>query len=572
MFKTMNMKNFNFSHSLVFPLLVSLAVMMVSCNLDFRPSDEIDGPQLLNNIEGATSVMDGCYALLKDEVEYIGYQSGNTYVRHYFQMAEFPADNTCLSSRTTDPLYEATAYMMTDNLKNVGTLWMLAYKVIFMCNAVIENLPTGAAANNQLVGEAYFLRALMHFHLVTLYARPYVMGRDNAGVPLRLTSENTAITRAPVGQVYDQVVEDLKQAANLMGESRGNHGYPSHDAALGLLSRVYLYMGMNDEVVKTVNSMLGGEGSGAAKLDNDFANYFINAKTSDETLFCIAHKITDNKAQSSIGSMYNGDGGGWGEVYPSNPLLYLYERYPSDVRYTAFIHPQQPKVKQEGVFVYFPDPDSPDDMSGRQVLVKLLTADGDDYTFKDDDGNTCRVHQVMVQGEYKEWHVTYKGEDCLARVHEQLATRTTDYNPQYFVTKLGYQDAQPHLSSPVMLRWAEVLLNRAEAYAKLNEDEKALADVNDIRTRAGIPQEGLFSTAQMHGYDNVLDIVLDERRLELAFEGHRRMDVYRNERNMDRRFPGAQPWEVVPYTANKIQYPIPNAEWTVSGIAQNPGY
>ena len=128
------------------------------------------------------------------------------------------------------------------------------------------------------------------------------------------------------------------------------------------------------------------------------------------------------------------------------------------------------------------------------------------------------------------------------------------------------------LSSPVLCRWGEVILNRAEAYAKSGQDAKALADVNVIRTRAGIPAEGMFAAGNMHGYDNVLDVVLDERRMELAFEGHRMFDVYRNKRDMDRRYAGAQPFKIVPYTEPHIQYPIPNNEWTVSGIEQNPGY
>ena len=128
------------------------------------------------------------------------------------------------------------------------------------------------------------------------------------------------------------------------------------------------------------------------------------------------------------------------------------------------------------------------------------------------------------------------------------------------------------LSSPVFIRWGEVLLNRAEAYAKLGQNAEALADVNTLRTARGISAAGMFSTADMHGYDNVLDIVLDERRMELAFEGHRMFDVYRNRRSMDRRFGGVQPWEVIDYRDNKIQFPIPYGEWSVSGIEQNPGY
>jgi hypothetical protein len=76
----------------------------------------------------------------------------------------------------------------------------------------------------------------------------------------------------------------------------------------------------------------------------------------------------------------------------------------------------------------------------------------------------------------------------------------------------------------------------------------------------------------MHGYTSALDVVLDERRLELAFEGHRLFDLIRNKRTIDRRFPGAQPWEIVQPDYPKLQYPIPNNEWTVSGIQQNPTY
>ena len=96
--------------------------------------------------------------------------------------------------------------------------------------------------------------------------------------------------------------------------------------------------------------------------------------------------------------------------------------------------------------------------------------------------------------------------------------------------------------------------------------------MNAIRARAGIPSEGMFATDNMHGYTDVLDVVLDERRMELAFEGHRMFDVYRNRRNMNRHFGGVQPWEIVDYRDDKIQFPIPYVEWSVSHIEQNPGY
>jgi hypothetical protein len=164
----------------------------------------------------------------------------------------------------------------------------------------------------------------------------------------------------------------------------------------------------------------------------------------------------------------------------------------------------------------------------------------------------------------------YEGEKCPARIDLALMQRNTF--PNYYISKFSYQDGDPMLSSPVFCRWGEIVLNRAEAYAKLGQTAKALDDVNMIRARAGIPAAGMFSTGNMHGYTDVLDVVLDERRMELAFEGHRMFDVYRNRRDMDRRFGGVQPWEVVKYTDDKIQFPIPYGETSVSGIPQNPGY
>ena len=550
-----------------------------SCNLDTFPSDELNSDLLLQDAKGAEYIMDGCYAVLKDEVDFLGYASGNCYVRHYFQLSEFPADNICLSAHTTDPLYEATAYMMTDGLKNVGTLWMVAYKVIYMTNTVIETLDPTKAENNQLLGEAYFMRALMHLHMVTLYAQPYSFGRDNLGVPLRITTSSEGIKRNPVGEVYDQIVADLRKAADLMGKSRvpGNAGYPCKEAALGVLSRVYLYMEDYDKCIATVDEALNGA-SADSKLEPQatFPNYFANAKTSKETLFCVVHETTDDRGQSSIGSMYLKDGIGWGEIYPSDPLMYLYERHPEDVR-MRFILPQYSGKTGMKVYVTVPASEGNPEAPHIKYVTNLIDNAGE-YSFKGSDGNTYPIEKRMVNGEakadpagpYFEYHTNYMGEDCLVRINNDVTLRTGYTIPMIFISKFSYQDGNPMLSSPVFCRWGEVILNRAEAYARSGHDAEALADVNVIRTRAGIPN---YSVGDLQGYENVIDIVMDERRLELAWEGHRHFDMCRNKLKMDRRYAGAQPYKIVdPTTEPHIIYPIPNNEWTVSGIQQNPGY
>lgn len=607
-------------------LTVALGMMLgfSSCNLDYFPSDEMNSSLLLQDSKGAEYIMNACYALMKDEVEFLGYQSGNYYARHYFQLAEFPGDNICLSSHTTDPLYEATAYMMNDGLKNIGTLWMVAYKIIYMSNNVIGTLDASNPDNNQLLGEAYFTRALMHLQLVTLCAKPYSFGRDNLGIPLRTSVGSEETKRESVGKVYDQIAEDFRKAADLMGASRGNAGYPCKEAALGLLSRVYLYMGEYDKCIAAVNEALNGA-TPDSKLEkgDDYVNYFRNAKTSKETLFCIACETTDDRGQSSIGSMFLKDGIGWGEIYPSAPLLNLLERYPTDLRLTGFTVPQYTNkpdtvfvkewdaAKREwkdrsdyadwidykthpehkglpipseyivGIYnerVYFADPETPDGglSSGRTCLSFRLVNTGGTYTFNDSlvagpaNKQDYTVLTKTVNGEYQEYYVHYKDVDCEARVYKNISERNT--NPIIYVNKFSYQDGNPMLSSPVICRWAEVILNAAEAYAHNGDATNALKYVDIIRDRAGIPAAGMFSS-NMHGYTSALDVVLDERRMELAYEGFRPHDMFRNKLKMNRQYPGAQPWKIIdPMTENHIIYPIPNNEWTVSGIQQNPGY
>ena len=565
---------------------IAFAVMLGfnSCKLDYFPSDELNSEVLLSEESGAQYIIDGCYAMLKEEHEYLGYASGNTYIRHYFQLAEFPADNTCLSGRTTDPLYQAACLKMTDNLQNVGTLWWVAYKVIFTANSVIGGFKEGQSKEcDQLLGEAYFLRALMHFQLVTLFAKPYILGTSNPGIVLRTSTNTETTTRATVGEVYDQVVADLLKAADLMNKPRidpknPNPGYARKESALGLLSRVYLYMGENQKVIDVVKEM----GDPVAYLEKDFATYFANALKSKETLFAVAHTALETRGQSSIGSMFLNDGIGWGEVYASDPLLNLYERYPDDVRLSYIVMQEETDKKNPltgKTVVFFPTKaDSTDFRSNTYAEVKS-DASGKYCEITDEAGakKKYRINEIKVNGmnkpdaagEYTKYSVTYEGEECTARIMKFPVLRFTF--PNYFVTKFSYQDGDPMLSSPVMLRWGEVLLNRAEAYAKLGKNAEALADVDAIRARAGIPAEGMFSS-NMHGYDNVLDIVLDERRMELAFEGHRMFDVYRNGKKMNREFGGVQKWEIVENTDPRTQYPIPYGEWSVSGIEKNPGY
>jgi starch-binding outer membrane protein, SusD/RagB family len=113
----------------------------------------------------------------------------------------------------------------------------------------------------------------------------------------------------------------------------------------------------------------------------------------------------------------------------------------------------------------------------------------------------------------------------------------------YYISKFSGQDGSPTLCSPVFIRLAEVYLNRAEAYARKNDVPDAVADLNMIRSNRLIPAEG--KTINDYLYDEntiadneIMDIVLKERRIELAFEGHRIFDLLRNGKDIVRNYWG----------------------------------
>lgn len=110
----------------------------------------------------------------------------------------------------------------------------------------------------------------------------------------------------------------------------------------------------------------------------------------------------------------------------------------------------------------------------------------------------------------------------------------------------------------ILLRLAEMYLIRAEANARLGaSDATVLADINVLRTRAGA------APVTASGQAALLDAVLAERRLEMAFEGHRFFDLRRLGKATSK----------LQIDANKLLLPIPQAERDVNkNLTQNPGY
>jgi hypothetical protein len=114
-----------------------------------------------------------------------------------------------------------------------------------------------------------------------------------------------------------------------------------------------------------------------------------------------------------------------------------------------------------------------------------------------------------------------------------------------------------------VIRISEMYLNRAEAYARMGAatEPQAQADLNTIRNRAGLVS--IFPTGTA-----LIDAILKERRIELAFEGQRWFDLTRLGMNIPKETVAA-----IPFTDYRILPPLPVADLQVNkNLAPNPGY
>lgn len=529
-----------------------LALVVTGCEIDKFPYDSIASEELFEDAEGLESATLGNYALLKGDAD------GNGFMPQLHRLAEYPGDNVSLSGTTTDPLFYTYNYNNLATSSRSNDFWTSGYKAIVGCNRIIEMGTEGDSPEmDQLIGENYYLRAMAYFQLVNIYGRPYTQGTSNLGVPLKLSSDiSDAPDRNTVGEVYDQIVEDLLKAESLMTINKTN-SYATKEAAQALLSRVYLYMGENQLAIDYADEVI--ESGRFTMLSTDQLPLYttLNPDDNSETIFCFKYleESDYNHGWYTVGSLYATiQGSGWGEMYASRTYLDLLLQNPEDSR-LGFIEPQYlyDDNGDRTPVVYWVNDDY-------QYVFQYITEDGDSVSFTMD-GQTYDVLSEDSDGRTLYYFMDASGTKQYVIRDYEMAQRNG--YPKFYILKTSLQEDVPHLWSPVVSRLAEMYLNRAEAYAKLGNTGEALANINIIRERAGIPT--YQDATDFPEGQSILDVVLDERRMELAYEGHRKFDVFRNGRTMDRRYPGTHLngnspyYEVSPDDPRVIEY-IPESQ------------
>ncbi|AZA85162.1 RagB/SusD family nutrient uptake outer membrane protein [Chryseobacterium lactis] len=541
-----------------------LLLSITACNIDRSPYDSQESEIILNDPTGLQTITLGNYALLKGDA------SGGGFFNNLYRIGEYGGDNIDISGTTTDEFFYYYNYRSIKNNGRSNAIWNAGYKSIIGCNKVILKIPEGKdAATDQLIGENYFLRAYVYFSLVNVFGKPYNQGTSNPGVPLKISDDvNDLPARATVGQIYDQVVSDLKKAEQLMTVDKDNI-YASKKAAQALLSRVYLYMENNDKAIEYAEKVINS-GKYSLLSNADLPSYATKTpETNKETIFAFKYNRDGDYSDGwyTIGSMYaNIQNVGWGEMYASSSYLDVINQNPQDAR-LKFISPKYNSPTTPVAYWVQQGTNSTGGITYNYIFQKTFQQGGNTY-FTINNVNYQVLSEVLPS---KTSYYFMNSNNTKTYINLDNDMDKRNGYPKFYILKCSLQEGVPQLWSPVILRLAEIYLNRAEAYAKKGNSAAALTDINVIRTRAGIPVYSSVPSGQ-----TILDIVLQERRLELAFEAHRKYDIFRNKLTLDRNYPGTHlngnnPFYTVPSTNNRIIEYIPEQQIQIQpNLTQNP--
>ncbi|WMI65726.1 RagB/SusD family nutrient uptake outer membrane protein [Aestuariibaculum sp. YM273] len=546
-----------------YTILFSIPMVFTSCDLDRSPFTEISADDLFQDPGAAQSATLGNYLFLKGDKGYDGW------IDDLHRMSEYSGDNVMISGGTTDDLYFFYNYQRNPNNYRAERFWSNSYKAVVGANRVIESLTKGNSdAEDQVIGENYYIRALVYFQMGNIFGRPYNQGTSNLSVPLKITSDiNELPDRNTVGEVYDQVISDLLKAEALMNENKGA-SFASKGAAQALLSRVYLYMEDNAKAIEYADKVIN-EGPYSLLSPERFAVMnTLPPSDNEEAIFSVTLTkdidIPGNEDWWTIGSFYaNIDGVGWGEMYASQPYLKLLNQSENDLR-GSFIDPQY-LLDENGdriPAVYWVEDNT-------TYHFSHTTDNGSTITFEFE-GNTYTLMSEEINGRTQYYFNGPSGRQDVTFDYDM--DKRNGY-PKFFILKASQQENDLHLWSPTVSRLAEMYLNKAEALAKQGADQLALDNINILRARAKADE---YTLTNLPEGKTVFDVVMDERQLELAFEGHRKFDVYRNGLTMDRRYPGthlnnSNPYPQIPATENVIIELIPEQQILIQpSLEQNP--
>lgn len=423
----------------------------------------------------------------------------------------------------------------------------------------IDDASIDEGLKKRLKGEMKFLRAIWYFDMTAKVG----------GLPLITKvfqiNDEFNLTRNSSDEVFEFVLDELEEAAELLPLIPPVRGRISKGAALALRSRAALYYA--SPLFNPTNDksrwQLAAE---AAKAVIDLNHYQLNDSyagtfLADNPEIILAKYYKNTKVEQLV-DLYNQPtkpGGGWAGNQPLENLVSDYEMTDG----TRFdwnnpVHSAAPYENRDPRFY-------------ASILADGATWQGTEieaWTYSDGEGGGANSPAQNPGGGW-----------AIAGYFMKKFTNE-DYKPN---NSLSFGGEQPN----IFFRYGEIYLNYAEALNNLERDEDARTYLNLLRARPSVNMPPVTESGEA-----LKQRIMKERRVELAFEGHRWFDlrrwktamIYANEPAMGvavkkDRTTGAKTYELIVVDPNRkfeeqhYLSPIPRSEIERSpSLTQNPGY
>lgn len=498
--------------------IIGILTLAVVANLSIGCADLTENPVGLLSPEGfykskkdVETAIFGAYGWIASEP---------LFGRQFLSALMLRSDMVDIGNRgTSAERIQVNDFTMDANNGMVSRFWPIWYQVISAANsaeagAISLKLPD--TEGNPLIAEARFVRAFSYYHLVRNFgAIPYIAEFISDPESVK------TISKTSEEDVYKNIIADLEFAkTNLPDKQPGDvRTRPTKGTAATYLASVYLAQGNYPKALAEAKFVIDNKDRFGYKLEADFQDLF-RAEKGDlikETIFAV----------DFLGNINSG---------PANDDLM-----------GPMVGNRLPEVGGFGVLV--------------PSLKVYQTWDANDYRKQVSFQDTLRTGTKVVP---------YTGFPDPRPHIDKWRRFPGNASSQARYTDFNYQD----------FRYAEVLLIAAEASVEVNgPNNEALGYLNQVRTRAR-NAAGKLRTAPVNlvagkSKAEMIDQILDDRRLELAFEYKRWYDIKRRKLG-DIVFKGPNALEPrAAWDANRdYLMPIPSTELAINPNLkpQNPGY
>lgn len=463
-------------------VLASVAMFNAACvGLDTAPYDrETDLTFWSEDANAALSALNTCYTQLSslDEQMYDECMTDNAYTKQ-------PNDYTQKIGNGS--------FSTADNY--VAGYWNRRFSAIRSCNQVLDNIDKvstlSEALKKRYIGEVKVIRAYHFYKLYTHFgAVPY---------PEHLISiaESQTMERTPRETVVANVIADLNEVINgnylPSSYDADNKGRVTVGAAKALLAMVYLFEGNWASVKQVTESIMS---DGTYDLFPSYSGLFEVANEGNKEVILDVQYSPSTREQGTQYSFLPPSLGGYSQLSPLQELVdsYVMDNGLAITDLQSGFDASKPYENRDprlaATVMYTGNSYRMADGSERVINCEK-GADKDGYGFSSD----CSATGYYVK---KYWDNQYRA-----------AIGTSSLNP-------------------ILIRYADVLLMNAEANAELGTLDETVWNktIKPIRVRAGFNASSALNFPSV-SKDALINIVRNERRSELAMEGHRYTDIIR---------------------------------------------